>query len=110
MATCRILVAAIHFTLFAILATASSSAQQPAQFQLQQPATVTVHVTKTGMKYHQAGCRYPAKSSIPIGLDEAARRYDPCSVCRPPVPQRKAASLDGQVQAATCGCCSHVER
>lgn len=48
------------------------------------PAPVTVYITKTGEKYHRAGCRYLAKSSIPISLADAVRRYGPCSVCGPP--------------------------
>lgn len=43
----------------------------------------TVYVTKTGSKYHRAGCHY-LKSCIPISLKEAAQRYSPCSVCNPP--------------------------
>lgn len=43
-----------------------------------------VYVTKTGAKYHRAGCRYLRKSSIPISLEDAKRRYSPCSVCNPP--------------------------
>jgi micrococcal nuclease len=46
--------------------------------------TVTVYVTRTGEKYHRAGCRYLARSQIPLALAEAAKRYGPCSVCRPP--------------------------
>jgi cbb3-type cytochrome oxidase cytochrome c subunit len=48
------------------------------------PATITVYVTKTGEKYHRDGCRYLRQSRIPISLKEAARRYGPCSVCKPP--------------------------
>jgi len=45
----------------------------------------TVYITKTGSKYHQAGCRSLKKSCIPIGLKEAKERgYSPCSICRPP--------------------------
>lgn len=47
----------------------------------------TVYVTRTGAKYHRAGCRYLSKSMIPMPLKEAAQRYAPCSVCRPPVPR-----------------------
>lgn len=47
---------------------------------------VTVYVTRTGSKYHSAGCRYLAQSSIPILLTEASARYGPCSVCNPPPP------------------------
>jgi endonuclease YncB( thermonuclease family) len=43
----------------------------------------TVYVTKTGSKYHRAGCRY-LKSSIPMPLSQAAASYSPCSVCNPP--------------------------
>jgi micrococcal nuclease len=45
---------------------------------------VTVYVTRTGAKYHRAGCRYLARSQIPMPLNEAVARYGPCSVCRPP--------------------------
>jgi hypothetical protein len=48
------------------------------------PATQTVYVTKTGKKYHRAGCQYLAHSSIAMSLKDAAARYTPCSVCRPP--------------------------
>lgn len=45
---------------------------------------IIVYVTKTGKKYHKAGCRYLRKSSIPIKLKDAKSRYSPCSVCKPP--------------------------
>jgi micrococcal nuclease len=45
-----------------------------------------VYVTKTGAKYHREGCRYLARSQIPMSLADAAARYGPCSVCKPPVP------------------------
>jgi hypothetical protein len=43
-----------------------------------------VYVTKTGTKYHTAGCRFLSKSSRPIALKDAVRSYSPCSVCQPP--------------------------
>ena len=47
--------------------------------------SVTVYITRTGAKYHRAGCRYLSKSMIPISLKDAvARGYAPCSVCNPP--------------------------
>lgn len=49
-----------------------------------EPKTVTVYVTKSGKKYHEAGCRYLAKSCIPMALAEARKHYEPCSVCKPP--------------------------
>jgi micrococcal nuclease len=45
---------------------------------------ITVYVTRTGTKYHRAGCRSLARSQIPMALSEAAQRYGPCSICRPP--------------------------
>lgn len=47
---------------------------------------VTVYVTRTGAKYHRSGCRYLARSCIPISLEDAkASGYGPCSVCGPPL-------------------------
>lgn len=44
----------------------------------------TVYVTKTGSKYHSAGCRYLRSSKIAIDVDDAiAQGYDACSVCNP---------------------------
>ena len=43
-----------------------------------------VYVTRTGKKYHRAGCRYLSRSMIPISLEDAQAEYDPCSVCNPP--------------------------
>lgn len=48
-------------------------------------ATETVYVTKTGGKYHRAGCRFLSTSAIPMALKDATNRYSPCSVCKPPV-------------------------
>lgn len=45
---------------------------------------VMVYVTNSGKKYHFDGCRYLSKSKIPINLDEAKSKYDPCKVCHPP--------------------------
>lgn len=46
---------------------------------------LTEYITRTGAKYHRAGCRYLSKSMIPISLQDAkARGYEPCSVCKPP--------------------------
>jgi hypothetical protein len=43
-----------------------------------------VYVTKSGKRYHRAGCSYLAKSCIPIDLSDAVNRgYTPCGTCRP---------------------------
>lgn len=50
-------------------------------------STYTVHVTKTGNKYHMAGCSYLNKSDIPINIIQAVNQgYSPCSRCNPPYP------------------------
>ena len=47
-------------------------------------AADTVHITKSGTKYHRAGCRSLSRSDIPISRQEAeARGYMPCKVCKP---------------------------
>lgn len=47
------------------------------------PQAAVVYVTRTGSKYHRAGCRH-LKSQIAATVDEArAKRLTPCSVCRP---------------------------
>ena len=44
----------------------------------------TVYITKTGDKYHRAGCRYLSKSQIAISKSDAiGSGYSPCSVCNP---------------------------
>ena len=43
-----------------------------------------VYITRTGSKFHRAGCRYLRYSAIPIKRSKAiAQGYSPCSVCRP---------------------------
>jgi hypothetical protein len=49
-----------------------------------QKKEVTVYVTRTGGKYHSAGCQYLSKSCIPISLSDAKASYGPCSKCNPP--------------------------
>jgi micrococcal nuclease len=53
--------------------------------------TDTVYVTKTGQKYHRAGCRSLARSQIPMPLAEAAARYGACGICKPPTLSAPAA-------------------
>lgn len=51
----------------------------------EKPSPETVYVTRTGTKYHRDGCRYLAKSRIPMALaDAVSGGYAPCSACRPP--------------------------
>lgn len=76
-----------RFTAFSPSATTKAPPPPPALGK-PQPKTEagadTVHITKTGTKYHRAGCRYLARSSIPIARKDAeARGYSPCKVCTP---------------------------
>lgn len=58
----------------------STSASEPSG-----DAAITVHITKTGEKYHHSGCSSLSKSDIPITLEEAkAQGYSPCKRCNPP--------------------------
>ena len=46
---------------------------------------ITVYITKSGSKYHLAGCPSLKGNGIPIVIDEAvARGYEPCKRCNPP--------------------------
>ena len=61
-------------------ATVSNPADQTAG-----SSDVIVHITRTGEKYHSAGCQYLRKSDIEVTLSEAiARGLTPCSKCNPP--------------------------
>lgn len=45
---------------------------------------ISVYITKTGKKYHQAWCRHLRQSRFEITKSEALQRgYTPCKVCRP---------------------------
>jgi len=44
-----------------------------------------VYVTKTGKCYHRENCSSLRSSKIPMKLSEAAARYQPCKICKPPV-------------------------
>jgi hypothetical protein len=48
------------------------------------PGKTVVYLTKTGDKYHASGCRFLSKSKIASTLDEAKKKYEPCSVCKSP--------------------------
>ena len=53
-----------------------------------------VYVTRTGTKYHRAGCRHLARSQIPMALKDAVKQFGPCSVCQPPVRTAKSAEAE----------------
>lgn len=65
--------------------TASKPSPTPKPELKTETKSVTVHMTKTGSKYHSAGCQYLKKSDIEISLDDAkALGLTPCSKCHPP--------------------------
>lgn len=48
------------------------------------PKSITVHITKTGSKYHRANCRH-LKTDIEVTLEEAlGKGLTPCKTCKPP--------------------------
>jgi len=48
-----------------------------------------VYITKSGTKYHVAGCRSLARSQVPIALKNVGS-HGPCSICKPPVLSKAA--------------------
>jgi hypothetical protein len=49
-------------------------------------ADIIVYGTKTGSRYHRAGCSSLARSSIPMSIKAAkAKGLGPCSLCKPPL-------------------------
>lgn len=77
-------ISAPAFALTAPHLTAASTAVTHAQRGQPDPATIIVYVTRSGAKYHRDGCRYLSKSKIPMSLKDAAKKYGPCSICKPP--------------------------
>lgn len=64
--------------------TTVQEAPTPAPADTTSNGSVIVHITDTGSKYHNAGCRY-LKSDHEVTLDEAkAMGLTPCGVCNPP--------------------------
>jgi Staphylococcal nuclease homologue len=68
--------------------------------QLPTNATETVYGTRTGTNYHRVGCRHLARSQIAMTLKAAAAKYQPCSVCKPPVWPSPTALVAAPVEAA----------
>jgi len=64
-------------------------------------AAETVFVTRTGSKYHRAGCSSLRSSSIPMPLEEASVKYQPCKICKPPVLEATAAATPTPASASS---------
>jgi len=46
-------------------------------------ADVKVFVTRSGTKFHVAGCKFVDKDSTAISLADTKGKYEPCAVCKP---------------------------
>lgn len=65
--------------------TAAAATAEPVRTpEPEEEAVILVYVTRSGSKYHAEGCQYLRSSCIPMELDEAKERYEPCSKCHPP--------------------------
>lgn len=88
MRTIRLVLLAVLFTCAVTVPNSAPLAQKvkppKAEKKVQKKETV-VYTTKTGSKYHSAGCQYLRRSSIEMTLSEAKEaRLSPCSRCSPP--------------------------
>ncbi len=52
------------------------------------PAQVFVYVQPDGRYYHREHCAKAGASPRRVTLDEAAKKYWPCPVCKPPIRKR----------------------
>ncbi len=73
------------FLVFGFLLPAASDAQgRAAAYTVAEQKDVTVYITKTGEKYHKAGCQYLKKSQIKTTKKAAVKNgYGACKVCKP---------------------------
>ena len=79
------LILAVFLPLLFLAPVGTITAQHQTAQQVQDPKTTTVYITRTGKRYHRAGCRYLSQSHIKTTLAEAkANGYTPCRVCNPP--------------------------
>lgn len=63
---------------------ASSHSPAFAKTKISDKKEYVVYITRTGKKYHRAGCRYLRQSSYEISKSDAIQQgYSPCKVCRP---------------------------
>jgi len=73
------------FLVFGLLLPAASDMQgRAAAYTVVEQKDATVYITKSGEKYHKAGCRYLSKSQIKTTKKEAVKNgYGACKVCKP---------------------------
>ncbi len=73
------------FLVFGLLLPAASDVQgRAAAYAVAEQKDATVYITKSGEKYHKAGCQYLKKSQIKTTKKEAVMNgYGACKVCKP---------------------------
>lgn len=73
------------FLVFGFLLPAASDVQgRVVAYTVAEQKDAVVYITKTGEKYHRAGCRYLSKSQIKTTKKEAVKNgYGACKVCKP---------------------------
>ena len=73
------------FLVFGLLLPAASDVQGRANaYTTAEQKDATVYITKSGEKYHKAGCQYLKKSQIKTTKKEAVKNgYGACKVCKP---------------------------
>ena len=73
-----------RFAPLSVTTTATAPAPLVAESENKGADTDTVYITKTGKRYHRAGCSSLRRSQIQISRKDAeARGYTPCRVCKP---------------------------
>jgi hypothetical protein len=74
------LIAALAFAALMLPAPIQASRHTPTS--ARETRDCTVYVTRTGHRYHRAGCRYLRTSHVAMSRSEALKRgYTPCHVC-----------------------------
>jgi len=67
-----------------LLPLASTVPGRAAAYTTTEQKDATVYITKTGEKYHKAGCQYLKKSQIKTTKKDAIKNgYGACKVCKP---------------------------
>lgn len=81
----RLLILLISLAMLGGGALGVSQSLQATPQQTEKKKDVTVYITRTGRKYHRAGCSSLRSSSSPISLKDAkAKSYTACKLCHPP--------------------------
>jgi len=80
----RLFPLAILFAILAISTPSHAQGNPTDTTKIEKTTDSTVYITKSGKKYHRAGCKFLGKSSIPVRLSDVKKYYLPCKLCKPP--------------------------